>query len=82
MACHTQKKETRGNAITQHLSHPIPKFYIFEWEFFGVLDLVIEENAYCETAVGSALTTVAGYSYLTNTTLTCIMDLHSLETSL
>lgn len=40
------------------------------------------ENAYCEIAVGSALTTVAGYSYLTNTTLTCIMDLYSLETSL
>jgi len=50
---------------------------------FWLLDLVMEEmNAYCETAVGSDLTTVAGYSYLTNTTLTCIMDLYSLETSL
>jgi len=49
---------------------------------FWLLDLVIKENAYCEIAVGSALTTVAGYSYLTNTTLTCIMDLYSLETSL
>jgi len=31
MACHTPplKKETRGNAITQPQSHPIPKFYIF-----------------------------------------------------
>ena len=82
MACHTQKKETRGNAINQPWSHPIPKVYIFKWEFFWLLDLVIEENAYCETAVGSALTTVAGYSYLTNTILTCIMDLYSLETSL
>ena len=38
MACHTQplkkSEETRGNAITQPQSYPIPKFYI---HFNGML---------------------------------------------